>query len=305
MFASEFHARRPSAIQLLSSLTVLAAAFLVPWGRLGGGGIVGDGAGSDADSSFAAATAASPSSVGTAADDTSTIDVHLGNGCFWERQWAYYVVETDPDGPFRRAPENVSSLVGYAGGDDPLADAQVCYHTGDDTRDYGALGYAETVRVTLDGASAAEQLTALARDFFGSFTGPSGARTRPDPGDVGSSYRSVFGLPGGTSSPLYAAFEGENAHGMDLLDEQPCGDRCGAPSENAVYVYDTASSPFRTAEAYHQFHCDFSLSAGMPYPPAYWRDLYQHMRDTGRVAPTGCPETGAGTLSHPGALCSA
>ena len=95
---------------------------------------------------------------------------------------------------------------------------------------------------------------------------------------------------------------------MDLWDgtqSMPCGKGCGGPSENAVYVYTMDTLPFKKAEAYHQFQCNFSRSTGIPYPPLYWRDLYHHMRDSGRVTLTGYLETGTGTLSHPGALCLA
>mgnify|MGYP001467739000 CR=1 FL=1 len=66
------------------------------------------------------------------------------NGCYWERQWAYYVVETTA-APFDRAAIDVSSKVGYAGGD-PAVDipGPVCYHSGDE-RDYSTLGMAEAV----------------------------------------------------------------------------------------------------------------------------------------------------------------
>jgi len=289
---------------------VLATAFLAtlvlptPWGRTSSRDEIGDASNLPSGLRSDDPSSASLAVVSSAGAASGMVDVHLGNGCFWERQWAYYVVETDPDGPFRRAPENVTALVGYGGGDAP-PDAPVCYATGHDGRDHGALGYAETVRVSLDAGAAEAQLAALARDFFASFTGPAGARTRPDPGDAGPAYRSVFGLPGGASSPLYAVFAEENAFGMDLRVGGACGAGCGAPGENVVYVYDTDVSPFRVAEAYHQFHCDFSHSSGMPYPPSYWRDLYGYMKEAGKVVEMGCPETGPGTLPHPGALCSA
>ena len=67
----------------------------------------------------------------------STGVVYLGNGCFWERQWAYVGIERDANGPFKRAAGNVTSVVGYAGGSDY---AQVCYHSGL-AHDYGPLGH--------------------------------------------------------------------------------------------------------------------------------------------------------------------
>ena len=104
----------------------------------------------------------------------------------------------------------------------------MCYHTGD-ARDYAAHGFAETVKVTLDAASAEKQLAALAKDFFGSFTGEAGQRVRPDPGDRGGAYRSVFGLPGGMASPLYKVFKRENAFRMLLKPGAGKNDGAGDP----------------------------------------------------------------------------
>jgi hypothetical protein len=108
--------------------------------------------------------------------------VYFGNGCFWERQWAYVVVEREE---LHRSVDQVSAVTGYAGGQSAPTDT-VCYHTDSPATDYEALGHAEVVRVTLDPPRAAEQLAALADDFFGSFTGDVGQRARPDPMDRGS-----------------------------------------------------------------------------------------------------------------------
>lgn len=68
--------------------------------------------------------------------------VYLGNGCFWERQWAYYNLEIAP--PFGRPAPTVSSIVGYAGGRRPAFPGNaVCYHTNDRRNDYSMLGHAE------------------------------------------------------------------------------------------------------------------------------------------------------------------
>ena len=82
----------------------------------------------------------------TKANDT--IQVYLGNGCFWERQFAYFVVEVTNDA-FLRAKLNFSARVGYAGGTAPANGGPVCYHTGD-SRDYSRIGMAEVTRIVLD-----------------------------------------------------------------------------------------------------------------------------------------------------------
>jgi peptide methionine sulfoxide reductase MsrA len=220
--------------------------------------------------------------------------VYLGNGCFWERQWAYYNVEISPRAPFRRKPDDTTSLVGYAGGKAPSGEGEVCYHTGDG-RDYGALGHAEAVLVHLDPSNAtlaAEQLASLAIDFFRSFTGPAGARGRPDAGDMGSPYRSMVGLPGGMSSPLYAALVKHNAFKMALKPGTGGAGAGGGDGDefNTVWVYDSEVWPFYSGEVYHQYHCNFFMSEGMPYPDEYTLDLWKHMQAEKKIAPTGCPE---------------
>ena len=90
--------------------------------------------------SVAPQNAAPPSSPGS-------VFVYLGNGCFWERQWAYVEVETHA---WQRAAVNVSSKVGYAGGSKAGASGRVCYHCGlVCPDDYSTLGHSEVVQVRL------------------------------------------------------------------------------------------------------------------------------------------------------------
>ena len=111
--------------------------------------------------------------------------VLLGNGCFWERQWAYYNIEK----AWGRTALQTTSLVGYAGGTGADG-ARVCYKCGwGCSADYEALGHAEVVQVELDGGSEMAQMEDIAAAFFDSFTGPFGQRARPDPMDRGAPYR--------------------------------------------------------------------------------------------------------------------
>jgi len=235
----------------------------------------------------------SPAQPGT---NTSTIEVYFGNGCYWERQWAYYVVETDATGPFARQPNAFTAKVGYGGGSAPPEGDAVCYHSGDG-RDYSALGHAEVNRISLDSDKASTQLRALAVDFFASFLGPHGGRIRPDPMDAGSPYRSVIGLPGGTASPLYEVITAANTFGMALKPATAGG---GADEVNTVWVYSSETFPFWDGEVYHQCHCDFRMTAGMPYPQSYTRDVWNAKKAAGDFVPTGCPE---GVMPHPGQMC--
>ena len=135
----------------------------------------------------------------------------------------------------------------------------MCYHTSSPLHDYGALGHAEVVEVVLDDADATAQFAALAADFFGSFTGASGSRARPDPMDVGRPYRSVVGIPGGVDGPLYPTLSTANTHGMELK----AGFGSDGDDFNTVWVLDSHVYPFHQAEAYHQMHSNFFQSEGM------------------------------------------
>ena len=176
----------------------------------------------------------------------------------------------------------------------------VCYHT-NDVHDYAELGHAEAVQVAVDKDASTEQAAELFRDFFASFTGPDGARQRPDPQDMGPPYRSLVGLPGGVNSPLYALLEHANVHKMAL---KPSIDGSDPDEFNTVWVMDSDSFPFWAGEVYHQFHCNFFYSEGMPYPEWYWNDLWLTQQQACRIAPTGCPEDHPLT-PHPGQLCAA
>jgi len=219
---------------------------------------------------------------------SGSVFVYLGNGCFWERQWAYVEIETQA---WHRKPENVSSKVGYAGGSRSGASGRVCYHCGlVCPEDYAGLGHSEVVQVRLDAASAPQQMQALAHDFFDSFRCTvQGGCTRPDPGDQGSAYRSVLGVPGGMDGPLFAVVAAANTHGMRLTRGQ--GDE--GEARNSVLVYDSLHLPFHLGEPYHQFHSNFFQSAGMvggSYPASYTADLWALQKGIGEIPSTGCPD---------------
>ena len=266
--------RRPSSVLQLCAVALLATAIATVVIVVSGGG-----------SNLQAPT--SPAVEATArAQSADVVNVYFGNGCFWERQWAYYNVETDASGPFARNRSTFTAYVGYAGGQDPPdGGSAVCYHTGD-SRDYSRLGAAEAVQVSLDAGAVEAQVATLSRDFFESFTGPEHSRARPDPMDRGRPYRSFVGLPGGVNSPLYAIVVKQNKHGM-ALKEGTGGD---ADELNTIWVYDTATFPFYHGEVYHQNHCNFFPSAGMPYPDDYTETLWKELQASGRYVPTGCPE---------------
>lgn len=108
---------------------------------------------------------------------------------------------------------------------------------------------------------------------------------RVDPGDKGPEYRSLIGLPGGTTHPLYPRLEGiANASGFKLLPGK--GSDPDTLRQQVIYVYDTAAYPFHQAEVYHQFHNDFQSP---PYGKDY-NKLADMAFDDGRIQSTGCPD---------------
>eukprot|EP01079_Euglenida_sp_SAG-EU17-18_P005221 gene5221-935_t len=87
-------------------------------------------------------------------------DIWLADGCFWEAQFAYFQVESDSKGPFKRANGTISSRTGYAGSVQTADDHLVCYHHGggDQNDDYATLGYTEAVVVSLDAGKVTQPL---------------------------------------------------------------------------------------------------------------------------------------------------
>ena len=108
--------------------------------------------------------------------------------------WSFVQLEQAWD----RRLTNITARAGYAGGVG-TDNGKVCYHCRMlglplwCLQSYAQLGHAEAVQVQLSaGAAGREQFAALARDFFGSFTGPPGHRLRPDPMNRGPEYLSLI-----------------------------------------------------------------------------------------------------------------
>jgi hypothetical protein len=89
----------------------------------------------------------------------------------------------------------------------------------------------------------------FAQEYFALFTSKG---ERVDPMDKGGEYRSLLGLPGGTTHPAYPLVEkAASEKGMKLLIGK--GNDPDTLGTKSVYVYDTKSYPFYQAEVYHQF----------------------------------------------------
>lgn len=103
--------------------------------------------------------------------------------------------------------------------------------------------------------------------------------------DRGGEYRSLLGLPGGTTHPAYPAMEtaAEKA-GFRLVPGK--GNDPDTLGKQIVFVYDSKKFPFYQAEVYHQFHNDFQSP---PYGKDYNNIANQAFED-GRLKVTGCPD---------------
>jgi peptide methionine sulfoxide reductase MsrA len=233
----------------------------------------------DAILGFAAAT----SSACLPAHAAETVKVYFGAGCFWHVQHELFGEEI---GSLQRSPMQATVVTGYAGGRGQSADGRVCYHNKEKVGDYGKLGHAEVVQVEIP-ASAYPQ---FCTKFFSLF-GKEGLRH--DPKDRGGEYRSVLGLPGGETSPMYAAVTRAAAAspgGMTLARGQ--GDDPDTFNEKLVYVYDSNAFPFYPAELYHQFHNDYFGNIRPGEPVTYGKDyntLQRSLSKAGVLADTGCP----------------
>jgi len=223
-------------------------------------------------------------------------NVWFGEGCFWERQYPYTRIELDPEGPFRRKNETVTSVAGYAGSQQSISTSQVCYETAANVSlDYGNLGYAESVRISLDHGRENQQFRALVDDFFKSFTATETGFQRPDPQDKGTPYRTMVGIPGGVSGSLYHVLEAANVpRGPYNLTMNLVGDKNGSVDDkfNTVFVMDSEKFLFYKAEQYHQFHSDV-FHHGTFYPDWYRTDLWELQISLGKIpfgGSTGCPD---------------
>jgi peptide methionine sulfoxide reductase MsrA len=212
--------------------------------------------------------------VAHAADDEA---VYFGAGCFWHMQHEFIQAERDLLG--RDLDTQLSATAGYAGGTKTDGQGRVCYHNFQNVADYGRLGHGEVVGLTLPSDKIAE----FGKVYF-SLLDPK-TKDRVDPMDRGAEYRSLLGLPGGTSHPAYPGIqEAAQAAGVTLKRGQGNdGDTLG---KKLVWVYDTQTFPFYQAEVYHQYHNDFQSA---PYGKAYNQMGSQAFED-GRLKLTGCPD---------------
>lgn len=215
-----------------------------------------------------------------AAAEEELIDVYFGCGCFWHVMHEFVEAERRI---LHRSDDQLTARAGYAGGVAGALNGKVCYHNGKRVSDYGSLGHAEVVQLTIPPSSykefAIEYTKLFDKNGF-----------RPDQsGDRGSEYRSLVGFPGGAKGPggdvyLQKLIAASKANGDKLGFAEGVGD--DPDKATLVFVMDTTVYPSFVAEQYHQFHDGFAL--GENYPRAY-NDLAAQLSKAGTLGESNCP----------------
>ena len=111
--------------------------------------------------SFAAAHGTGATMEGSEA----TMDIFLGNGCFWGRQRLYVELEQTSEVFGPRNASSISSRGGYAGGHRAPA-GRLCYYNAKNESEYDTSGAAEVVQISVSGSA---QMGAVFNVFFNSF----------------------------------------------------------------------------------------------------------------------------------------
>lgn len=212
-----------------------------------------------------------------AAADEDLIEVYFGCGCFWHVMHEFIEAERRI---LNRSDETVTARAAYAGGTAGMVNGKVCYHNGKRVSDYGTLGHAEVVQLTIPSSSykdfAIEYTKLFDKNGF-----------RPDQaGDKGSEYRNLVGFPGGAKADVYLKqlVEASKVNGDKLNFAEGVGDD---PDRRAlVFVMDTTVYPSFVAEQYHQFHDGFAM--GENYPRSY-NDLAGQLAKAGTLGESACP----------------
>lgn len=121
-----------------------------------------------------------------------------------------------------------------------FARLQVCYHNFNSIADYGKMGHGEVVGMSIPTSKVGD----FAKEYFALFNERG---ERADPMDKGGEYRSLLGLPGGRSHPMFAEVEAA-ARAKDMILEDGKGNDGDTLGNRKVYVYDSNKFPFYQAE---------------------------------------------------------
>jgi peptide methionine sulfoxide reductase MsrA len=221
-------------------------------------------------------------SIARAQDDTvdavdeTPIEVYFGCGCFWHVHHEFVEAERRI---LKRSDAELTARAGYAGGKVGALDGKVCYHNAAQVADYGKLGHAEVVRLSIPAWS----FPKFAEEYFNLYNSEG---YRPDQwGDVGPEYRNLVGLPGGVTSVFAKQLIATSQASGDKLDFAK-GKGNDPDARALTFVMDTANYPFFVAEQYHQFHDGFNW--GENYPNSY-NDLAGKLAKQNVLGESKCP----------------
>lgn len=210
------------------------------------------------------------------ASEEEDIEVYFGCGCFWHVQHEFVEAERQILG---RSDAQLTSRAGYAGGKAGALNGKVCYHNGLQISDYGKLGHAEVVRLSIPPSSFNE----FAKEYFALFNDKG---YRADQwGDVGLEYRNLVGVPGGAKGDYAKQLVQVSQGNGDKLDFAK-GKGDDPDARGLCFVMDTAEYPFFVGEQYHQFHDGFNW--GENYPNSY-NNLASKLAKTGTLGNSQCP----------------
>lgn len=188
------------------------------------------------------------------------IDVYFGCGCFWHVQHEFVMAEKKILG---RSDDQITARTGYAGGIAGSKDGKVCYHNAGNVADYGKLGHAEVVGLTIPKSKFYD----FSVEYFKLFDANG---NRPDQGgDRGTEYRSLVGIPGGARGEYAKILVDASIATGDKLDFG-IGKGDDKDVRKTSFVMDNTGAkgfPFYVAEQYHQFHDGFNLNEN--YPGSY------------------------------------
>jgi len=188
------------------------------------------------------------------------INVYFGCGCFWHVQHEFVMAEKKILG---RSDDQITARTGYAGGIAGSKDGKVCYHNAGNVADYGKLGHAEVVGLTIPKSKFYD----FAVEYFKLFDA---SGNRPDQsGDRGTEYRSLVGIPGGAKGEYAKLLIDASIATGDKLDFG-IGKGDDKDLRKTSFVMDNTGAkgfPFYVAEQYHQFHDGFNLNEN--YPGSY------------------------------------
>lgn len=249
---------RPLASALLLIFTAIALGIAVLFVRSEDGGKKGGVDGSIVSSSKNVLPTDQNSSAAEWGDeDDPLIDVYFGCGCFWHVQHEFVMAEREILG---RTDEQITARAGYAGGLAGSEGGKVCYHNKGNVADYGKLGHAEVVGLTIPKSTFGDFVV----EYFKLFDAKG---NRPDQsGDRGSEYRSQVGVPGEEILEFTKILADMSIASEDKLNFE-VGHGNDGDIRKVSFVMDIAEFPFYKAEQHHQFHDGFRFNEH--YPRSY------------------------------------